>query len=50
MSEAGVDDILLFPCSNDLAQVGLLAEVLDELGARDASGGFNFVGESARVG
>jgi alkanesulfonate monooxygenase SsuD/methylene tetrahydromethanopterin reductase-like flavin-dependent oxidoreductase (luciferase family) len=32
LSEAGCDDLLLFPCSGDLDQVALLAEALDQEG------------------
>jgi hypothetical protein len=31
-SDAGCDDLLLFPCSGDLDQVALLAEALDQEG------------------
>jgi alkanesulfonate monooxygenase SsuD/methylene tetrahydromethanopterin reductase-like flavin-dependent oxidoreductase (luciferase family) len=33
LSEAGSDDLILFPCSGDLDQVRLLAAALDEIGA-----------------
>jgi alkanesulfonate monooxygenase SsuD/methylene tetrahydromethanopterin reductase-like flavin-dependent oxidoreductase (luciferase family) len=34
LSEAGCDDLLLFPCSGDLDQVALLAEALDQEGEK----------------
>jgi alkanesulfonate monooxygenase SsuD/methylene tetrahydromethanopterin reductase-like flavin-dependent oxidoreductase (luciferase family) len=38
LAAAGCDDLLLLPCSGELAQVGLLARALDTLGATSAAG------------
>lgn len=32
LRDAGADDVVLLPCTDDLTQVGLLAEALDDLG------------------
>lgn len=43
LSEAGCDDLVLLPCSSALEQVGLLAGVLDDLGAsRGSDSGIEF--------
>ncbi|WP_249375524.1 LLM class flavin-dependent oxidoreductase [Streptomyces sp. I05A-00742] len=44
---AGVDDVLLLPCSATLDQVGLLAEALERVGARRDP---DFVFETGRAG
>jgi hypothetical protein len=33
LRDAGADDVVLMPCTDDVGQVGLAADVLDGLGA-----------------